>query len=186
MITSRNTSVMWDPAPQLTNQDQQAVDALRFMSMDMIERAHSGHPGSPMGMAPMAYTLWEKFLRFNPNDPQWLNRDRFVLSGGHCSSLLYSLLYFNGFDLSLDDIKNFRQLGSRTPGHPEYRLTPGVDAATGPLGQGFGMAVGMAMAERHLALQYNKPGYPIILHLLNRRGWGPDGRSGQRGNGPGW
>ncbi len=164
MITSRNTSVMWAPASQLTDQDQQAVDALRFMSVDMIERAHSGHPGSPMGMAPMAYTLWEKFLHFNPNDPQWLNRDRFVLSGGHCSSLLYSLLYFNGFDLSLDDIKNFRQLGSRTPGHPEYRLTSGVDAATGPLGQGFGMAVGMAMAERHLALQYNKPGYPIIDH----------------------
>lgn len=164
MITSRNTSVMWAPTPQLTDQDQQAVDALRFMSMDMIERAHSGHPGSPMGMAPMAYTLWEKFLRFNPNDPQWLNRDRFVLSGGHCSALLYSLLHFNGFALSLDDIKNFRQLGSRTPGHPEYRLTPGVDASTGPLGQGFAMAVGMAMAERHLALQYNKPGYPIIDH----------------------
>ena len=164
MITSRNTSVMWTPAPQFTDQDQQAVDALRFMSMDMIERAQSGHPGSPMGMAPMAYTLWEKFLSFNPNDPQWLNRDRFVLSGGHCSALLYSLLHFNGFDLSLDDIKHFRQLGSRTPGHPEYRLTPGVDASTGPLGQGFAMAVGMAMAERHLALQYNKPGYPVIDH----------------------
>lgn len=164
MITSRNTSVMWAPAPQFTDQDQQAVDALRFMSMDMIERAHSGHPGSPMGMAPLAYTLWEKFLCFNPNDPQWLNRDRFVLSGGHCSALLYSLLHFNGFDLSLEDIKNFRQLGSRTPGHPEYRLTPGVDASTGPLGQGFAMAVGMAMAERHLALQYNKPGYSIIDH----------------------
>lgn len=158
MITSRNTSVMWAPAPQFTDQDQQAVDALRFMSMDMIERAHSGHPGSPMGMAPLAYTLWEKFLCFNPNDPQWLNRDRFVLSGGHCSALLYSLLHFNGFDLSLEDIKSFRQLGSRTPGHPEYRLTPGVDASTGPLGQGF------AMAERHLALQYNKPGYSIIDH----------------------
>lgn len=164
MITSRNTSVMWAPAPQFTDQDQQAVDALRFMSMDMIERAHSGHPGSPMGMAPLAYTLWEKFLCFNPNDPQWLNRDRFVLSGGHCSALLYSLLHFNGFDLSLEDIKSFRQLGSRTPGHPEYRLTPGVDASTGPLGQGFAMAVGMAMAERHLALQYNKPGYSIIDH----------------------
>lgn len=164
MITSRNTSVMWEPAPQFTDQDQQAVDALRFMSMDMIERVHSGHPGSPMGMAPLAYTLWEKFLCFNPNDPQWLNRDRFVLSGGHCSALLYSLLHFNGFDLSLEDIKNFRQLGSRTPGHPEYRLTPGVDASTGPLGQGFAMAVGMAMAERHLALQYNKPGYSIIDH----------------------
>ena len=165
MITSRNASVVLTPKSQFTDQDQQAVNALRFMSTDMIERAHSGHPGSPLGMAPLAYTLWEKFMHFAPNDPQWLNRDRFVLSGGHCSALLYSLLHFNGFDLSIADIKAFRQLGSRTPGHPEYRLTPGVDASTGPLGQGFAMAVGMAMAERHLALQYNKPGYPIIDHF---------------------
>lgn len=164
MITSRNAALAWPETQQFTGQDQQAVDALRFMSIDMIERAHSGHPGSPLGMAPLAYTLWEKFLNFNPRDPQWLNRDRFVLSGGHCSALLYSLLHFNGFGISIKDIKNFRQLGSKTPGHPERTLTPGVDASTGPLGQGFAMAVGMAMAERHLALQYNRPGYPLIDH----------------------
>lgn len=164
MITSRNAALAWPETQQFTGQDQQAVDALRFMSIDMIERAHSGHPGSPLGMAPLAYTLWEKFLNFNPRDPQWLNRDRFVLSGGHCSALLYSLLHFNGFGLSIDDVKNFRRLGSKTPGHPERTLTPGVDASTGPLGQGLAMVVGMAMAERHLALQYNRPGYPLIDH----------------------
>lgn len=144
--------------------DHLAINALRFMSVDMIERAHSGHPGSPLGMAPMAYTLWERFMNFNPTDDKWLNRDRFVLSGGHCSALLYSLLHFNGFDVTINDIKNFRQLGSRTPGHPEYKLTAGVDCSTGPLGQGLGMAVGMAMAERHLAAQYNRPEFPIINH----------------------
>lgn len=149
---------------EFTRRDEQAVDALRFMSVDMVERAHSGHPGSPLGMAPLVYALWEKFLNFNPLDPQWLNRDRFVMSGGHCSALLYSLLHFNGFAVSIDDVKHFRQFGSITPGHPEYRLTPGVDASTGPLGQGLGMAVGMAMAERHLALQYNRPNYPLINH----------------------
>ena len=164
MISSLNTTVTRARQQDFTISDQLAVNALRFMSIDMIEAAKSGHPGSPIGMAPMAYVLWEKFLNFNPQDDKWLNRDRFVLSGGHCSALLYSLLHFNGFEVSLADIKNFRQLGSKTPGHPEYQLTPGVDASTGPLGQGFGMAVGMAMAERHLAVQYNRPGYPLVDH----------------------
>lgn len=164
MITNRTATATWLQTEQFTDMDERAVDALRFMSIDMVERAHSGHPGSPLGMAPLAYTLWEKFLSFNPNDPQWLNRDRFVMSGGHCSALLYSLLHFNGYDVTVNDIKNFRRLGSKTPGHPEYRLTPGIDASTGPLGQGFSMAVGMAMAERHLALQYNRPGYSIVNH----------------------
>ncbi|HIW70494.1 MAG TPA: transketolase [Candidatus Limosilactobacillus merdipullorum] len=144
--------------------DQAGVDSLRFMSIDMIEKAMSGHPGITIDAAPMAYVLWEKFLNFNPNDPQWLNRDRFVLSAGHGSALLYSLLHFNKYDVSLDDIKNFRQLNSKTPGHPEYGHTAGVDATTGPLGQGLGMAVGMAMAEAHLAAQYNKPDYPLFDH----------------------
>lgn len=165
MISSLNTTLTRSSRREFTVGDQLAVNALRFMSIDMIEKANSGHPGSPIGMAPMAYTLWEKFLNFNPEDDQWINRDRFVLSGGHCSALLYSLLHFNGFDVTMDDIKNFRQLGSRTPGHPEYKLTAGVDASTGPLGQGFGMAVGMAMAERHLAVQYNRPDYPIFDHF---------------------
>lgn len=154
----RNENLIFNAADQL------AVTALRMMSVDMIERANSGHPGSPLGMAPLAYTTWERFMNFEPTDPQWLNRDRFVLSGGHCSALLYSLLHFNGFDLPLAEIKNFRQLGSKTPGHPEYQLTAGVDCSTGPLGQGLGMAVGMAMAERHLAAMYNRPEFPIIDH----------------------
>lgn len=144
--------------------DQKAVDALRFMSIDMIEKAQSGHPGITIDAAPMAYVLWEKFLNFNPEDDKWLNRDRFVLSAGHGSALLYSLLHFNKFDVTLDDIKEFRQLGSKTPGHPEFGHTKGVDATTGPLGQGLGMSVGMALAERHLASIYNKPGYQLFDH----------------------
>lgn len=144
--------------------DQLAVDSLRFMSIDMIEKAQSGHPGIAIDAAPMAYVLWERFLKFSFRDPKWMNRDRFVLSAGHGSSLLYSLLYFNKLGLKLEDVKNFRQLGSMAPGHPEYGHTPGVDATTGPLGQGLAMAVGMAMAERHLAALYNKDGYPIIDH----------------------
>lgn len=144
--------------------DQAGVDSLRFMSIDMIEKAMSGHPGITIDAAPMAYILWEKFLNFNPADPKWLNRDRFILSAGHGSALLYSLLHFNKFDVSLEDIKNFRQLNSKTPGHPEYGHTAGIDATTGPLGQGLGMAVGMAMAEAHLAAQYNKPAYRLFDH----------------------
>ncbi len=142
----------------------EAVNALRMLSADMINRAQSGHPGIVLDAAPMAYTLYEKVMNFNPADPNWMNRDRFVLSSGHASALLYSLLYFNQFGLTIDDLKEFRQLGSKTPGHPEYGVTAGVDATTGPLSQGIAMAVGMAMAEKHLAAIYNKPGYPVIDH----------------------
>ena len=148
-----------------TKKDIDAVNAIRFLSADMIEKAQSGHPGLPIDAAPMAYTLWEKFLQFNPQDPKWINRDRFILSAGHGSAMLYSLLHLNGFDLPLTELKKFRQLGSRTPGHPEYGMTAGVDATTGPLGQGLGMAVGMAMAERHLAALANRPGYPVFNHF---------------------
>lgn len=148
----------------MEKQEMQAIDALRFLSVDMIQKAGSGHPGVAIGAAPMAYALWEKVMKFNPADSKWLNRDRFVLSAGHGSSLLYSLLYFNGFGLTIDDIKQFRQLGSKTPGHPEYGHTEGVDATTGPLSQGLAMAVGMALAEKHLAAVYNKPGYNVIDH----------------------
>jgi transketolase len=127
-----------------------------------VEKAGSGHPGLPLGAAPMAYTLWDKFLRHNPKNPSWLNRDRFILSAGHGSALLYSLLHLNGYDLSLDELKRFRQWGSKTPGHPEYGLTSGVEATTGPLGQGFAMGVGMALAESFLSNCFNMPNYPIV------------------------
>lgn len=132
--------------------------------MDAVQAANSGHPGMPMGAAPMAYALWTQHLRHNPKQPKWFNRDRFILSAGHGSMLLYSLLHLTGYDLSLEDIKAFRQWGSRTPGHPENHLTPGVEMATGPLGQGFATGVGMAIAERFLAAKYNRPGLPIIDH----------------------
>ncbi len=148
----------------MNNQDMTAVNALRMLSSDMIHRAQSGHPGVALDAAPMMYTLYEKVMSFNPEDPQWMNRDRFVLSSGHASALLYSVLYFNHFGLTIQDLKDFRQLGSRTPGHPEYGVTPGVDATTGPLSQGIGMAVGMAMAEKHMAALYNRPGYSVIDH----------------------
>lgn len=144
--------------------EEKAINALRILSIDAVEQAHSGHPGLPMDAAPMAYVLWMQYLRHNPADPQWPDRDRFVLSAGHGSMLLYSLLYLCGYGLTLDDLKAFRQWGSRTPGHPEYGLTPGVEATTGPLGQGFAMAVGMAMAEAHLEATFNRPGYPIVDH----------------------
>lgn len=144
--------------------DQIAVNTLRFLSVDAVEKAKSGHPGLPMGAAPMAYVLWTKFLQHNPANPHWFNRDRFVLSAGHGSMLLYSLLHLTGYDLSLDDIKNFRQWGSKAPGHPELGITPGVETTTGPLGQGFANGVGMAMAEAYLAAKYNKSGFDIIDH----------------------
>ncbi|MFY0743353.1 transketolase [Solibacillus silvestris] len=144
--------------------DQLAINAIRTLSIDAIEKANSGHPGLPMGAAPMAYTLWTKQLRHNPQNPNWYNRDRFVLSAGHGSMLLYSLLHLGGYGLEMEEIKNFRQWNSKTPGHPEYGHTVGVEATTGPLGQGIAMSVGMAMAERHLAATYNKPGKEIVDH----------------------
>ncbi|TWI59344.1 transketolase [Halalkalibacter nanhaiisediminis] len=144
--------------------DELAINTIRTLSIDSIEKANSGHPGMPMGAAPMAYSLWTKFMNHNPSNPEWANRDRFVLSAGHGSMLLYSLLHLSGYGLSLDELKNFRQWGSKTPGHPEYGHTPGVEATTGPLGQGVAMAVGMAMAERHLAATYNKDDFSIVDH----------------------
>ncbi|WP_399209659.1 transketolase [Sutcliffiella horikoshii] len=145
--------------------DQLSIHTIRTLSIDAIEHVGSGHPGMPMGAAPMAYTLWTKFMNYNPSNPNWFNRDRFVLSAGHGSMLLYSLLHLTGFDISIDDLKNFRQWGSKTPGHPEYGHTPGVDATTGPLGQGVAMAVGMAMAERHLSSTYNRENFHLIDHF---------------------
>ncbi len=142
--------------------DRLAIDTLRFLAVDMVEAARSGHPGAPMGQAPMAYVLWTRFLRFAPGDPGWPGRDRFVLSCGHASALLYGLLHLSGYDLPLEELRNFRQLGSRTPGHPEHGLTPGVETTTGPLGQGFGNAVGMAIAERQLAARFNRPGFELF------------------------
>ncbi|WP_077211619.1 transketolase [Bacillus dakarensis] len=144
--------------------DTLSINTIRTLSIDAIEKANSGHPGMPMGAAPMAYTLWTRYMNINPKNPEWFNRDRFVLSAGHGSMLLYSLLHLSGYDVSMDDIKDFRQWGSKTPGHPEYGHTPGVDATTGPLGQGISMAVGMAMAERHLAAVYNKDQYELVNH----------------------
>jgi len=144
--------------------DELCVNAVRFLAVDAVQKANSGHPGAPMGMAPLAYVLWDRVLKYNPRDPGWPDRDRFILSAGHASALLYSMLYLTGYDLSLDDMKQFRQWGSKTPGHPEYRLVPGVETTTGPLGQGFANGVGMAIAERWLAEKFNKPGYEIINH----------------------
>ncbi|NRO97033.1 transketolase [Paraburkholderia sp. NMBU_R16] len=145
--------------------DALCVDTLRFLSVDAVQKADSGHPGLPLGAAPMAYVLWTRFLKHNPANPAWLDRDRFVLSAGHGSMLLYSLLHMTGYDLSLEQIKQFRQWGSLTPGHPERGLTPGVETTTGPLGQGFANGVGMAMAETHLAARYNRPGFDIVDHF---------------------
>jgi transketolase len=146
-------------------QDEQRINAIRFLAVDAVQKANSGHPGLPMGAAAMAYTLWTRHLRFNPKDPRWFNRDRFVLSAGHGSMLLYALLYLTGYDLTLDDIRNFRQLDSKTPGHPEEERTPGVEATTGPLGQGFANAIGMAIAEAHLGAVYNRSDLPIVDHF---------------------
>jgi transketolase len=147
-----------------TTIDELSVNTLRFLSVDMVQQANSGHPGMPMGAAPTAYAVWSRFLRFAPKHPKWPDRDRFVLSVGHGCALLYSLLHLTGYDLPLSELKAFRQWGSRTPGHPEYGLTPGVEATTGPLGQGIGNAVGMAIAETMLAARFNRPGYEIVNH----------------------
>ena len=148
----------------VTDLDQVSINTIRLLAVDGVQRANSGHPGLPMGAAAMAYVLWTRFLRHNPNDPAWLNRDRFVLSAGHGSMLLYALLHLSGYDLPIEELMNFRQWGSKTPGHPENFLTPGVETTTGPLGQGFANGVGMAVAERFLAARFNRPGFPVIDH----------------------
>ncbi|MBZ5498813.1 MAG: transketolase [Acidobacteriia bacterium] len=141
------------------------ICTIRTLAMDAVQKADSGHPGTPMALAPLAYVLWRRFLRFNPGNPDWFNRDRFILSCGHASMLLYAMLYLSGYSLTLEDIKNFRQWGSKTPGHPEYGLTPGVETTTGPLGQGIMNSVGMAMAEAHLAARFNRDGHDIVDHF---------------------
>jgi len=151
------------PTPDL---DQLCINTIRALSLDAVQKANSGHPGLPLGAAPMAYVLWTRFLRHNPRNPKWENRDRFLLSAGHGSMLLYSLLHLTGYDLPLDELKNFRQWGSKTPGHPEYGLTPGVEITTGPLGQGFANGVGMAMGAAHLGAKFNKESFPLIDHYV--------------------
>jgi transketolase len=146
--------------------ETKAINTIRFLSADAVQKANSGHPGLPMGAAAMAYCLWSRHLRFNPQNPKWINRDRFILSGGHGSMLLYSLLYLTGYELSLDEIKNFRQWESLTPGHPEYGVTPGVEVTTGPLGQGFANGVGMGIAYEHLKARYNRPGFNLFDHYI--------------------
>lgn len=161
-ITLESTTTTTRSPAQL---DQQSINTIRFLAVDAVQKANSGHPGLPMGAAPMAYLLWTRYLRHNPADPHWLNRDRFVLSAGHGSMLLYSLLHLTGYDLPLEEIKQFRQWGSIAPGHPERGLTPGVETTTGPLGQGFANAVGIAMAQEYLAAYYNRPGHQIVDHF---------------------
>ena len=149
-----------------TELDELCINTIRALSLDAVQRAESGHPGLPLGCAPMAYVLWTRFLRHNPRNPKWANRDRFLLSAGHGSMLIYSLLYLTGYDLPLEELKNFRQWGSKTPGHPEYGLTPGIEITTGPLGQGFANGVGMAMGAAHLGAKFNKPEFPLIDHYV--------------------
>ncbi|HSH46398.1 MAG TPA: transposase, partial [Longimicrobiales bacterium] len=144
--------------------DRLSIDTIRVLSMDAVQQANSGHPGTPMALAPLTYVIWERHLRHDPRTPDWIDRDRFILSAGHASMLLYSMLHLTGYDLPLKELKDFRQWGSRTPGHPEYGLTPGVETTTGPLGQGIANAVGMALAERHLAARFNRPDHEILDH----------------------
>ncbi len=146
--------------------ENRAINTIRFLAADAVQKANSGHPGLPMGAAAMAFTLWTRHMRFNPRNPKWPERDRFILSGGHGSMLLYALLYLTGYDLPLEQLMNFRQWGSQTPGHPEYGLTPGVEVTTGPLGQGFANGVGMAIAEAHMAAEFNRPGFEVINHFI--------------------
>ncbi|HMK93412.1 MAG TPA: transketolase, partial [Thermoleophilia bacterium] len=153
-----------ESAEQTTTFEQTCINTIRFLAVDAVQQANSGHPGMPMGMAPVAHVLWTKHLRFDPTDPGWPDRDRFILSAGHGSMLLYAMLHLTGYDLTLDDLRAFRQLDSRTPGHPERGWTPGVETTTGPLGQGFGNSVGMAMAEAFLAATFNRPGHTVVDH----------------------
>ena len=144
--------------------DELSIDTLRLLAVDAVEKAKSGHPGAPLGCAPIAYLLFHKLMKHNPAHSKWADRDRFVLSNGHASALLYSTLFLSGYKVTVDDLKGFRQLHSKTPGHPEYGDTDGVEATTGPLGQGLSMAVGMAIAEKHLAAVYNRPGFEVVDH----------------------
>ena len=148
----------------MMDKDTLTINTIRILSAEGIQKAKSGHPGLPMGAAPAAYTLWSKVMNHNGKDPKWANRDRFVLSAGHGSMMLYSLLYLFGYGLTIDDLKNFRQFNSKTPGHPEYNHTPGVEMTTGPLGQGLSSAVGMAIAESHLASVFNTEDYDVVDH----------------------
>lgn len=148
-----------------TQTQNKLANAIRFLSIDAVQQANSGHPGAPMGMADIAEVLWRDYLQHNPADPCWPNRDRFVLSNGHASMLLYSLLHLTGYDVSIEDLKQFRQLHSKTPGHPELGYTPGVETTTGPLGQGIANAVGMAIAEKTLAATFNRSGFPVVDHF---------------------
>jgi transketolase len=169
------TSGLAEPPLDSQALDQLSIDTLRLLAVDTVEKAKSGHPGAPLGCAPIAYLLYHKLMKHNPSNAKWADRDRFVLSNGHASALLYSVLFLAGYEVTLDDLKSFRQWGSRTPGHPERGDTDGVEVTTGPLGQGVGMAVGMAMAEKHLAAIYNRPGFEVVNHhtyTLRR----PDGR----------
>src|SRR5256886_2381614 len=149
-----------------TDLDQLCINTIRTLTLDAVQKAESGHPGLPLGAAPMAYVLWTRFLRHNPKNPKWENRDRFLLSAGHGSMLVYSLLHLTGYDLPLAELKNFRQWGSKTPGHPEYGLTPGIEITTGPLGQGFANGVGMAMGAAHLGAKFNRPDFSLIDHCI--------------------
>ena len=142
------------------------INTIRTLSMDAVQKANSGHPGTPMALAPLAFTLWDKFIKHNPANPDWANRDRFVLSAGHASMLLYSTLHILGYDITIDDIKNFRQLHSKCAGHPEYGLAPGIETTTGPLGQGAATSVGMAIAQKWLAARFNKPGFKLFDYRI--------------------
>src|ERR1700712_4327149 len=142
--------------------EQAAVNTIRVLSVDAVQKANSGHPGMPMGAAPMGHVLWSRYLKFNPKNPHWANRDRFVLSAGHGCLLQYCLMYLTGYDITLNDIENFRQLNSKAAGHPEYGLIKGIEVTTGPLGQGFANGVGFAIAQKHLAALYNKPDFPLF------------------------
>src|SRR5437764_987071 len=153
---------MADQDPQTVDVDQLAINTIRFLAVDMVEAAQSGHPGAPLGQAPMAYLLWTRFLRHNPDNPDWPNRDRFVLSCGHASALIYALLHLAGYGLPIEELKRFRQFGSKTPGHPEHELTRGVETTTGPLGQGLGNSVGMAIAECLSRNRFNREGFPLF------------------------
>src|SRR5579871_4174508 len=146
--------------------EQRAIDTVRVLSADAVQKANSGHPGTPMATAPMGHVLWTKVMRYNPKDPAWPNRDRFVLSAGHACMLQYCFLFLTGYALTLEDIKNFRQLHSKTPGHPEYGLTPGIEVTTGPLGQGFANGIGMAIAQKHLAARFNQPGFDLFNYTI--------------------